>query len=301
MTQSPLSKRLHRSMCRRRLERGGLTLLEVIVSSLLVAILCALVFPALIRIRDAANRTHCANNLRQVLMAVHLCNDSTQSLPPYSTGQATNDVVGGWWIYLLPYVGEHALYDELKASSNDISANGGVTSTMVVTRPEYRGRRFQVLRCLSDPTLGSWKLGEATTNYLAKWYVFGAGIRYCYAPPQKITTIQNGLSNAVFLAEGYSNCDELAREAFVACNKHNFGITWHAKPSDDPSYTPDNYLMFQVMPPIAGTSCCDPLRAQTAHPMMPVAFGDGSVRSIGSGITLEAWTQLMKPRRVVQQ
>src|ERR1043165_4783369 len=111
-----------------------------------------------------------------------------------------------------------------------------------------------------------------------------------------MTTLHSGLSNAVLFAEGYSTCNGLTREALLCCATHNFGITWHDKPSDDPSYLPENYMRFQIMPAVRGDSPCDPLRAQTPHAQMPVAFADGSVRFFGADIPLDTWTRLMKPR-----
>lgn len=276
--------------------RPGWTLIEVLVAVAVVAILIALTLPAIQRAREASNRAHCGNHLKNLALAAHHCHDATGALPPYSTGQPGTSIFGGWWIHLLPYVGESAFHDELMNASNDTDSGRGTMSSIVVTQERFRSRRFAQLICASDPTLGSVFFSNGTSNYLANWYVFGDITRGCYSPAQKLKHVENGVSNTVLFAEGYSTCNQLAREALIACGTHNFGITWNNKPSDDPSYLPENYLLFQVMPPVAGEGCCNSLRAQTPHSSMPAAFADGSVQFIDANISLAAWTKLMKPR-----
>jgi hypothetical protein len=85
----------------------------------------------------------------------------------------------------------------------------------------------------------------------------------------------------------------MLRPALVACCTHNFGVTWHGKPSDDPSYAPTDYTMFQLAPPVAD---CDNQRAQTPHSSMPVALADGGSRLVVRTIDPAVWKQLLKPR-----
>jgi prepilin-type N-terminal cleavage/methylation domain-containing protein len=276
--------------------RPGWTLIEVLVALAIVAVLIALLVPAVIRVREAANKAACAQHLKQLALASHACHDSTGFLPPYSTGQPGTTVFGGWFIHLLPFVSEAAFHEEILNASGDTASAEGTLSSIPATQSHFRSRRFAILTCSSDPSLGSAFFGNGTSNYLANWYVFGDGTKGCYVPAQRLRNVENGVSNAVLFAEGYSNCNNLVRPALIACGTHNFGITWHGKPSDDASYLPDNYLLFQTMPPMEVAGCCDSLRAQTPHVAMPAAFADGSVHFITPDISLEAWTPMMKAR-----
>jgi len=151
-----------------------------------------------------------------------------------------------------------------------------------------RDARFPILLCPAMPVsnLDYW----GATNYLANWYVFGDGIRGCFAESQRLAAISDGLSGTVLFAEGYGQCGDLPRRALTSCEFHNFGITADYLPSDDPAYSPD-FTMFQVRPNV-----CDWNRVQTPHAAMNVAMADGSTRSIAATVGPGIWKCMLKPR-----
>src|SRR5947209_3371936 len=106
-----------------RRSRHAFTLIELLVVIAVIAVLLGLLLPAVQKVREAASRAQCANNLHQIGLACHDYLDSNQCLPPgyvaaapYIDG-ATDTAPGwGWAAFILPYVEQDNLYRQLNFS-----------------------------------------------------------------------------------------------------------------------------------------------------------------------------------------
>lgn len=103
-------KRNHCQPTRRnhRHTRRGFTLIELLVVIAIIAVLMGLLLPAVQQAREAARRSQCANNLKQVALAIHNFEDANKTLPSSRMGpqHAT------WFVQILPYLDQKNLYEQ---------------------------------------------------------------------------------------------------------------------------------------------------------------------------------------------
>src|SRR4051812_661124 len=91
-----------------RASRPGLTMIELMAVIAISGIFFCLLISAISKVREAAARTQCINNLRQVGLAVHSYAGVEKKLPRYATGRA-GEIYGSWVIGLLPYL-DHGVH-----------------------------------------------------------------------------------------------------------------------------------------------------------------------------------------------
>jgi prepilin-type N-terminal cleavage/methylation domain-containing protein len=144
--------------------RRGFTLIEMLVVISIIALLIGLLLPAVQRVREAANRISCANNLKQIGLAMHHYHLTFEVLP--STFSRDGEDATTWCVLLLPYLEQSNLYNQWDLSKGyydqtDAARLARVPNYFCATRrspgtdPQFSSSGDQkVVQCDNISTLG---------------------------------------------------------------------------------------------------------------------------------------------------
>ena len=140
----------------------GFTLIELLVVIAIIAVLVSLLLPAVQQAREAARRSQCKNNLKQIGLAMHNYHDNARVFPPgYVAGAAYPATANGWgWAaMLLPYLDQAPLYNSISFGLPvQHSANAAAA-----------GRSPAVFLCPTDlVTSGNFSISDAGGTILAR-------------------------------------------------------------------------------------------------------------------------------------
>lgn len=145
-----------------RRRRRGLSLIELLVVTAIIAVLIGLLIPAVQKAREAAARASCSNNLKQIGLGIQSYHEANNAFPPanarvepwkkwYRSHGPT------WWVYILPYVGQENVYNKTEFK-NKVWFWTSDTLKEDSNREWYIGTPFPFMQCPSSP-LPQWDVG----------------------------------------------------------------------------------------------------------------------------------------------
>ncbi|MCI0641190.1 MAG: DUF1559 domain-containing protein [Gemmataceae bacterium] len=266
----------------RQHRRAAFTLIELLVVIAIIAILIGLLLPAVQKVREAAARTECRNNLKQIGLAMHMHHDTLRVFPPgYVSVVASDDSdLGpgwGWGAHLLPYLEQQNLHRQINFKL-DIGDAANATT---------RVQHLKVFRCPSDvapemfPTPGNNVLvahghyvGVFGSNEIEDGPSNGNGVFFRNSRV-RFADIIDGTSNTLFVGERSSN---------LALNTWTGAVTG----ADE---APALVLGSADHTPNHAAAHAEDFWSR--HPQgVNFLFGDGSVRNIGNSINPQVFSAL---------
>jgi prepilin-type N-terminal cleavage/methylation domain-containing protein len=203
------------------MKRAAFTLIELLVVLAIIAVLVGLLLPAVQKVREAASRTKCANNLKQIGLALHNHHDALGYLPPGYTVSGTDNLeMGGYggFVPLMPYLEEENWYRRFDPKGK----------WFLPPNADLMPHQVKVLYCPSNrdggvcpsaflySVAGRWLPDTAACDYLLCKGANAAMCEQCQIPPAgrgvfdinthtQLTDITDGTSTTFAAGEGAGN------------------------------------------------------------------------------------------------
>jgi prepilin-type N-terminal cleavage/methylation domain-containing protein len=231
--------------------RTAFTLVELLVVIAIIAVLVGLLLPAVQKVREAANRAECQNNLRQLGIATQNAASQYRQLPP-AIGNYPNKALTTPWpglvpvnaggnfpganpmVWLLPFIEQNAVFTQMSL----IWSSGNSLPGMTV---------IKIYQCPSDPTLKTAMavlVGApqgAFASYAANALVFGNAITQFPNTPAATTSIisyNGGVQLPTDIPDGTSNTLFWSEKLAYCANGGSGGNVWPASQVGNPAIMP---------------------------------------------------------------
>jgi prepilin-type N-terminal cleavage/methylation domain-containing protein/prepilin-type processing-associated H-X9-DG protein len=278
----------------------GFTLVELLVVIAIIGVLIALLLPAVQKVREAANRTSCENNLHQIGLALHNYHDSQRSFPsgfrcqPVNPSNPDQTAPGwGWAALLLPYIEQGNLAQQINFTLPVEDPSNLATRTTIVKLYVCPSDRHTGLFTIYDKNIKP--LAEAATNSYAACHGIGVDLdeelddsngMFSRNSKVRFADVTDGTSNTIAIGERASFFTQTPWAGAVTLGTTR--ITPGA-PINNPSAIEDapTQTLVHIAVHTINDANADPEDFFTPHPgTANFLFVDGSVHPVRTGIGL---------------
>lgn len=284
-------------------KRNGFTLVELLVVIAIIGVLIALLLPAVQQAREAARRSSCQNQLKQLGLAMHNYHGTYNSLPygylatPASVSSDPNVSGLGWLKAMLPFVEQDNLNEQWNYNS---VYHGGTNLTLIrTTIPNFL--------CPSDSPTQTWN-SVPNYNYACNLGTTDLnrtnplnGVAYWASPFEargkinRFSALTDGLSQTMLIAEVRQGQVANDLRGLIWYGQHVGFMTHYGPNTSSPDQSQASFCQNTAMAPL-GMPCISgtPLfSARSRHPGgVQTTFGDGSVSFIAETIDIVTWRGL---------
>jgi prepilin-type N-terminal cleavage/methylation domain-containing protein len=286
--------------------RRAFTLIELLVVIAIIAVLIGLLLPAVQKIREAANRMKCSNNLKQLGLAMHNYHDAFQHFPP---GDAAAGPYGTWQVSILPFIEQDNLF-RLYVNFGNAQLTG-IAFDSPVNQTNVTSKVLPLLTCPSDPNAGQFMpLGVSLHNYavnfgnttrtqlLFKGVTFGGAPFSLNNKTFRIADVTDGTSNTLLASEVLQGISKTGITDMRGCTwwGHTAGFEGYFGPNSTSadsfqSRTLCNNLPDQGLPCVV--TAVSQFGARSKHAGgVNAALCDSSVRFFTNNVSLTTWRAL---------
>jgi prepilin-type N-terminal cleavage/methylation domain-containing protein/prepilin-type processing-associated H-X9-DG protein len=306
----------------------GFTLVELLVVITIIGILIALLLPAVQAAREAARRSECTNNMKQIGLAMHTFHDSNRVLPyghkiplaPYNNNQDLGEST--WIVPILRYMEQQALYDRIDVSKGFGSA---ASTAPLLNNFPVTSTPIPALECPSNRKTNNtlWFGAYARGSYVANNGI-GPMAEWATTPAMPSTRIpgvfyMNSKTTWADFTDGTSNTALVSEVINVpgGTNGDQRGVFHYPEgPLYHHNFTPNSMSRDTLRAVNSGCTDTDPqapcvqgytawnnrsliITARSKHPGgVNLLLGDGSVRFVGNSVDVVVWKPLCTPTAV---